>query len=376
MDLSLTGEQASLKNKAATFSRGELRSVWNRLDESNDQLIDTAFTRASEAGLFEACLNQSSYDFITTALIAEELAWGDGSLGLVLANVYLSHRAARLVGNTAIENVVRAALQKSTSCFETVLLWPDQSEAAQHAEDRRVASSEILGNRLRGRHEISMARRGTSLCLGCANLKESDKPERVVFFTANLDKPGAGLSLRPVKTFGLRAISFSNISFELALDDEDLLFRFADRKQYETFSNTLSAERAVLLGATLLGIARAAFEYALDYAGNRTSSGKPISQHQAIALKLADMGIELEASRLMLWEAAASRGEYGVDDELARLAWIHCEEVAHNVSLEAVQVLGGHGYTKDHPVEKWMRDIRFLRVLHGRLASEKRPGDH
>ena len=122
--------------------------------------------------------------------------------------------------------------------------------------------------------------------------------------------------------------------------------------------------------ALLVGLARVATEYAMRYAQDRVAFGRPIAHHQGLAFLLADMATAVEGARLALWRAAAGRD----DDGGARAAaWALAEaaEQALFVGPSAVQVLGGHGFMKDHPVEKWMRDIRTLALLDGgRDAAE------
>jgi len=141
------------------------------------------------------------------------------------------------------------------------------------------------------------------------------------------------------------------------------VFEFKGADQFDHFRLQLASERHVLASAVVLGIAGAAFDYALNYSRERMTFGKPINQHQAVALRLADMATALESARLMLWEAA-HMVQQSTDLGRARDAWIYARDVAIEVAINAVQTLGGHGYLKLHPVEKWMRDVEFMSLLH------------
>ena len=124
------------------------------------------------------------------------------------------------------------------------------------------------------------------------------------------------------------------------------------------------------VAALLVGVARAATEYAMRYAQDRVAFGRPIAHHQGLAFLLADMATGVEAARLALWRAAAGRDDDG-GAHAAAWALAEAAEQALFVGPSAVQMLGGHGFMKDHPVEKWMRDIRTLALLHGgRDAAE------
>jgi len=124
------------------------------------------------------------------------------------------------------------------------------------------------------------------------------------------------------------------------------------------------------VAALLVGVARAATEYAMRYAQDRVAFGRPIAHHQGLAFLLADMATGVEAARLALWRAAAGRDDDG-GAHAAAWALAEAAEQALFVGPSAVQMLGGHGFMKDHPVEKWMRDIRTLALLDGgRDAAE------
>ncbi len=145
----------------------------------------------------------------------------------------------------------------------------------------------------------------------------------------------------------------------------------------------LAAERALRFGlereigvwaAWAVGTSRAAFEYAARYATERQAFGRRIAEHQAVGFMVADMGIEVDAARGLLWHAAWALDVGGADaGRLIRSAAVYSAEVAVRVTTDAVQVLGGHGYIQDHPVEKWMRDARcignVIRVIEASLPA-------
>ena len=122
------------------------------------------------------------------------------------------------------------------------------------------------------------------------------------------------------------------------------------------------------IGAQALGIAQGATDYALEYAKNRETMGKPIAEHQLVAAKLADMDTKCEAARGLLYKVGLMLDE-GVDGpELTRasaMAKLYCSDVAMEVTTEAVQILGGYGYIKEYPVERMMRDAKITQIYEG-----------
>jgi alkylation response protein AidB-like acyl-CoA dehydrogenase len=120
-----------------------------------------------------------------------------------------------------------------------------------------------------------------------------------------------------------------------------------------------------LVAISAVGVARAAYEYAVDYARQRIQFGKPILAKQAVRFMLADMGTEIEAARLLTWRAAwlADQGLPG--NVAASMAKAYAADMAMQATTNAVQVLGGYGYMRDYPVEKWMRDAKVLQIVEG-----------
>lgn len=358
MNLNLTEQQASWRDRAARFA-ADVLSPRREGFESDGRLLRDAARQARAAGLLDAFLPEDAgghgLDLVTTALVVEELARGEGGAGLLLANRYACHAAARLSPNADFARKVTRALTDAESCTASVLLWPEEDEEATPVE--RAGGT---GRQLCGAQSLSPAQDDTTAFVGFSERGGVDGSKTIGFFVSA--KPGA-VDLRPAENFGLRSLAFHGLSFVKDVDDADAVFEFGSAEEYAAFRSRLAAERDVLAAAAVLGVAGAAFDYALDYSKERMTFGKPINQHQAVALKLADMATGVESARLVLWEAAHLTQE-GADLGRAREAWAYAQEVAIEVAVNAVQTLGGHGYLQLHPVEKWMRDVQFMRLLH------------
>jgi alkylation response protein AidB-like acyl-CoA dehydrogenase len=127
----------------------------------------------------------------------------------------------------------------------------------------------------------------------------------------------------------------------------------------------------ISIGALGLGIAKGAYKAALQYSKEREQFGKPISQFQAIAFKLADMATEIEAAELLLYQAADLKNRHEKLTKESAMAKYYTSEVAVSVSTEAVQIFGGYGYTKDFPVEKFYRDSKLCTIGEGTSEIQK-----
>jgi alkylation response protein AidB-like acyl-CoA dehydrogenase len=119
------------------------------------------------------------------------------------------------------------------------------------------------------------------------------------------------------------------------------------------------------IAAQALGIASGAYELALAYSKERKTFGKPISQHQAIQFKLADMATQIEAARLLVFKAAWLKDEGMAYAHASAMAKLYASEVAMSVTIEAVQVHGGYGYVKEYHVERLMRDAKITQIYEG-----------
>jgi alkylation response protein AidB-like acyl-CoA dehydrogenase len=166
-----------------------------------------------------------------------------------------------------------------------------------------------------------------------------------------------GWRLTPIAACGLEAAGASRLALDAApiaatLDEPGALAR-------------ARAGMRTAVAALLVGAGRGAHQYAMRYATERTAFGRPIAHHQALAFLIADLATAVDVARLAVWRAAAAleRGERAEWEAASALA--EAAEQALFVGPNAVQILGGHGFMKDHPVEKWMRDIRTLAQMAG-----------
>ncbi len=163
------------------------------------------------------------------------------------------------------------------------------------------------------------------------------------------------------KNMGIRALA----TYELALKDcrvprEN---RLGGGKGSD-FSRILNCSK-VALSAMAVGVAKAAFEYSRDYAKERVAFGEPIAARQAIAFMLAEMAIEIDATRLMSWEAAWRLDRKEEATKEASLVKTYADDMVVMVTDRAVQILGGHGYIREHPVELWLRNGRGFATFDG-----------
>jgi butyryl-CoA dehydrogenase len=177
-----------------------------------------------------------------------------------------------------------------------------------------------------------------------------------------MDAPGIKLG-RPDDKLGIRgALSAQVFLTDCAVGDDARLG--PEGEGFKIAMRALDGGR-IGIAAQALGIARAAFEDATRYALDRKTFGQPISEHQAIQFKLADMRTEIDAARLLLWRAAVTKDRGGRYGREAAMAKLFASEVANRVAKEALQIFGGYGYLADFPAERHYRDAKITEIYEG-----------
>ena len=301
---------------------------------------------------------------VTGALIAEELAWGDLSIALHLL-------APRLVVYPGARNGHRRSRRSASSRPTPAPQFRAGSAAVMEPRfDFDLSGADSDGDAARTAPTSSTAPSATcrsattpSTCWCTRAPTTAKATRRSAASSSRRARPGVTVVERE-KNMGIKALA----TYELAL--ENCRVPAANRLGGDAgcdFAKLMNYSR-VGLAAMAVGVARAAFEYARDYAKERKAFGVAIGQKQAIAFMLAEMAMEIDATRLLAWEAAwkLDRGEDATRE--AYLAKNYAANMVLKVTDNAVQVLGGHGYIREHPVEMWLRNGRGFAII-------RRPGD-
>jgi alkylation response protein AidB-like acyl-CoA dehydrogenase len=180
-----------------------------------------------------------------------------------------------------------------------------------------------------------------------------------------VEKGAPGLTVgRDIDKMGYKTVETCELHFAGFRVPTDNLIGGHEGRGFKHVMTGLEAER-LNVAARGLGVARAAFEVAIKYAQQRQTFGKPIAQHQTIQIKLAEMATRIEASRLLIYSAAGKKDRRERCDLEAGMAKLFATETAAEVSLEAMRILGGNGYSKDFPVERFYRDAPLLLIGGG-----------
>ncbi|MCH7732374.1 MAG: acyl-CoA dehydrogenase family protein [Candidatus Marinimicrobia bacterium] len=190
----------------------------------------------------------------------------------------------------------------------------------------------------------------------------NNKDEGISAFIIETDNPGLKIG-PPEKKMGWKASDTRQLFFEdLRIPKENLLGNDADG--FKTFLRTLTGGR-ISIGALSVGTAEGAFEAALKYSQEREAFGLPIYRFQSIGFKLANIATEIEAAKLLVYQAAKMYDQGKNVIKQAAMAKLYASEVAMRTTTEAIQIFGGYGYIKEYPVEKYFRDAKVLTIGEG-----------
>jgi alkylation response protein AidB-like acyl-CoA dehydrogenase len=180
-----------------------------------------------------------------------------------------------------------------------------------------------------------------------------------------IEKGAAGLTVsRDIDKLGYKTVETCELHFEEFPVPVENLIGGVEGQGFKHVMTGLESER-INVAARALGLAVAAFEEAIKYAQERVTFGKPICEHQAIQLKLADMATHIEASRLLVASAAEKKDRGERCDLEAGMAKLFASETAGEVAMDALRIFGGNGYAKDFPVERYYRDAPLLIIGGG-----------
>jgi len=180
-----------------------------------------------------------------------------------------------------------------------------------------------------------------------------------------IEKGAPGLAVgRDIEKMGYKTVETCELHFDDFPVPADNLIGGVEGRGFKHVMTGLETER-INVAARGLGLARAAFDEAIRYSKQRVTFGKPICEHQTIQIKLADMATKIEASRLLIYSAAEKKDRGEPCDLEAGMAKLFATETAAEVSFEAMRILGGNGYSKDYPVERYYRDAPLLVIGGG-----------
>jgi alkylation response protein AidB-like acyl-CoA dehydrogenase len=395
--LELTEDQITLQKWLHEFAVNVIRpaaSEWDEREETPYPIIQ----EAAKAGIYSLDFFASIWGDetgISLPVTMEEIFWGDSGIGLAIVGTTLG--LAGILANGTPEQLGEWAPQ----CFGT----PDDIKMCALAVSEPNAGSDVSSMKTTAVYDEKtdewvlngvktwITNGGIAdVHVVVASVDAELKARGQASFVIGPDSKGRGLAMgQKFKKHGIRASHTAEVVLDncripgtqLLGGKERLDARLAKARERqaalargESLASTREkggqAAMATFessrpsVGAQAVGVARAAYEYALDYAKNREQFGRPIVQNQGIAFQLADMKTKIDASRLLVWRAAwMGRNGVPFTSGEGSMSKLYAAETAVDVTDKAIQILGGNGYTREYPVERWHRDAKIYTIFEG-----------
>ncbi|MFI6782487.1 acyl-CoA dehydrogenase family protein [Micromonospora sp. NPDC050276] len=380
--LDLNEEQRDLRDWVHGFAAEVVRPAAAEWDEREDTPWPV-IQEAAKVGLY-------GFEFLATCwadptglslpIASEELFWGDAGIGLSIFGTSLA--VAAIYGAGTPDQMVEWVPQ----CFGDV----DSPAVAAFCTSEPEAGSDVGAMRTRAVYDEATdewvltgqkayATNGgiAGVHVVTASVDPTLGSRGQVAFVVPPGTPGLAAT-RKLRKLGLRASHTADVFLDGvrvpgrcllggkdSLDERLARARSGQRATGQAAMRTFELSRPTV-GAQALGVARAAYEYALDYAKDRVQFGRPIIENQAVAFALADMRMEIDAARLLVWRASwMGRNNRPFTAGEGSMSKLKAGEVAVSVTEKAVQLLGGAGFLRDHPVERWYRDAKIYTIFEG-----------
>jgi butyryl-CoA dehydrogenase len=364
MDLSLTPEEQMLQDSVRQFATEEILPVAAKLD-AEGQFPTQQVARMTEMGLMAIAVpttyGGTGMNTVAYALAMEEISAACASCGVIMSvNNSLACDPIVKYGTEAQKQRWLTRLSSGEVIGAYALSEPGTGSdaAAQSTTARRDGDVWVLN----GTKNFITNGAQAGLCIVFAMADRSLGVKGINAFLVPADSPGYSVAKNEHK-MGITASSTSQIVLEDVRLPADALLG----KEHEGFKiamGTLDGGR-IGIATQALGIARAAYTEAAAYAASRKAFGKTVAHLQAIQFMLADMQVEIDAARLLIWRAATLKDAGAKFGPAASMAKLYASEMSGRVTDKALQIYGGYGFCKDYPAERHLRDARITQIYEG-----------
>ena len=379
LDFTLTQEQEEIRDLAHEFAEKEMRPVADYYDEHEETPWEV-MRKAHALGLGPASGIPEEYggggaDLLTQLILQEELSWGDAGIAVSIYASGLAGAGIYAMGTDDQKAKYLGMLCDPKDLMIAAMGLTEPNSGSDSLALETTATKVDGGYVLNGTKQFCTNGGIADIQVAFVTTDKSLGPAGIAGFVIEKGNPGMRQG-RKERKLGVRASHTAQVIFEDCFVSEDARLGF-DAEGNATGPGAVGAMIMLeatrpLVAAGAIGIARAAFEFARDYSLERVQFGKPIAKHEAIAFKLADMATEIDAARLLTWRAgwmaqngvAFARGE-------GSMAKLFAGDMAMRVTVDAVQVLGGYGYVKEYPVERFMRDAKIYQLWEGTAEIQR-----
>ena len=358
--------QTQIVNLVREFVRRDVEPVASRYDNEDIYPVELV-EKMKEMGLFGITIPEEygglGLDYTTFAMIYEELSKGWMSISGVIGTHHVMSYVIAQFGTEEQRRRLLPRMAQAQIRGGLAMTEPEAGSDVQSLQTTAVKDGEeyvLNGSKM----FITNAEHGNAFAVLAKTDTEADPPYRGISCFI-VEKPAVGFSVgQHLDKLGYRGIDTCELIFEDCWVPADSLVGGVEGQGFRQVMSGLETGR-INIAARAVGVATAAFEAAIRYAQRRKAFGVPITQHQAIQIKLADMATKIQAARLLTYDAATKKDTGGRVDLEAGMAKLLASEVCAEVTLEAMRIHGGYGYVKDYPVERYYRDAPLMIIGEG-----------
>ena len=360
----LTEDQTMVREMVREFALKEVAPIAAEIDEQHRFPTET-WAKIVELGLpgipFPEDVGGSAGGTLAYILAVEEISRLCGSTGLTLAaHVSLGTYPIWAWGGERLCGLYVPRLIAGDTMGAYGLTEPNAGSDSGGTQ----TTAELVGDEyvLNGRKCFCTNANHAGVFIVTAVTDKSLGPKGISAFVVPIETPGFSLEKGEVK-LGMRGSDWASLVFEDARIPRDHLLG-PEGEGFKTFMKTLEGGR-ISIGALGLGIAQGAYDVALRHAQEREAFGKTLADQQAVQFKLADMEVQVSAARHLVYHAARLKDAGQAYGKEASIAKLHSSEVAMRVTYDAIQILGGYGYSREYPVERMWRDAKLCTIGEG-----------
>jgi alkylation response protein AidB-like acyl-CoA dehydrogenase len=366
VNFELTEEQKQFQELAHEFAENEIRPVAAKYDEEEDfpwEVIE----KGNKLGLITFAFPEEFGgagvpSALTGALVSEELAWGCAGVATAMGGTGLCATPILIAGNEAQKSKYLGMLADTRKLHLGAYAITEPNAGSDIASMKTSVKKVDGGYVLNGTKHFITNGGLADVYVTFGTFDPKMGADGISAFIVEKDFPGVKGGKKERK-MGIRASHTAQVLFENVFVPEENLLG-TEGEGFLTAMKTFEHTRPQV-AALAIGIARAAFEFALNYSMQREQFGRPIAKFQSIGFLLADMATAIEASRMLTWRAAWMLDQRRPVNKEASMAKVFAADTAMKVTTDALQILGGVGYTRDYPVEKWMRDAKIMQIYEG-----------
>ncbi|WP_206809255.1 acyl-CoA dehydrogenase family protein [Paradesulfitobacterium ferrireducens] len=364
MDFSLNEEQVMFRDTVRKFVEKEVKPFVEELDAKEEypyeimkKIYEQGFTNLNIPEEYGG----SGIDPLTALIITEEIARGCAAVATSSSCNSLATYPILIGGNEEQKQRFLRPIAEEGKYASFCLTEPGAGSdvASLSTVARKDGNKYIINGRKQFITSANVANFLTVFCQTGTNSKGHNTMSAIV---VERNTPGVTIG-RHEKKMGLRASITCEVIFEdVEVPVENLLGD--EGSGFKLSMETLNKARPTT-GAMALGVAQAALEASVNYAKERVQFGKPIGQQQAVQMMLADMAMKVETARLLVYKAGYLMAKGLPYTKESAMSKCYAADIAMEVTTDAVQIFGGYGYTRDYPVEKYMRDAKIMQIYEG-----------